>query len=291
MQQIVDRKEDYSDKLKVQYDCALNMANIKTTAKAEWPAYVTYNTLLTAAKDAKKTTQKALTDATTAYNNAKKAYDDAKKKSDAKPEDTDLATATTNAKNAMDTAEDAKDAAKTADDNAQADVDAAQAKLTAVETAFGNIFKVDYEEDGHAIPMDALYFQHEDNRYLGLTAATYAANAELPVKDYLNAFISGSYLKIDSQSLKLFLKSDKNKEANEDYYTPVLGTAPYDPLDVTSTTVPAIILKKTRSTQQPALTDDVTFVLSFTVEDVFGHKHVKEFDVKMNKPVLQSRKF
>lgn len=260
----VNVSEDYSSKFTVQYFCALQMGRIDKTTEAQWPRVINATYQQKVAANAKTAADKAVTQAKTDSTNAAKA--------------TPLDQAALDA--AILALHNAQDAAK----NAAANKTAADAELTAAKAEFNNLFTVKYEEDYHRISLNALYFKQTDVPYLGLTAKTYAERAELPVEAYIGSSVTYNYFEGETAKTNTtpglisgnYLAVTEVKLSNEDYYTALLDGGD-------------IVLRKTRSTEEPALTTDQTFKLSVTLQDVFGHQHKKEFDVKMLKPVLHAR--
>ena len=239
----VEVKEDYSNKFRVQYQCALRYDRFAKTAKANFPEVI-----------AATAAQKAAADALKAANDEKTAAD---KGTDA----------------------DAKTAAQAKVDAAKAAKDAADQVLKDANTAYDNLFTVNYEDDTKDIPLTAIYYDGgakatrgngttavDINAFNGLTALTYAKNAELPLNGYLSEFVTTwNILNVKEVALD-----------NDDYFSASLVGS-------------SIRLKKTRSTENPSLTDNVKFNLNITLEDVFGHEHVIKQQITMNKPVLKAR--
>jgi hypothetical protein len=239
----VEVKEDYSDKFRVQYQCALRYDRFAKTAKANFPEVI-----------AATAAQKAAADALKAANDEKTAAD----------KGTDAA---------------AKTAAQAKVDAAKAAKDAADQVLKDANTAYDNLFTVNYEDNTKDIPLTAIYYDGaakatrgngttavDINAFNGLTALTYAKNAELPLNGYLSEFVTTwNILNVKEVVLD-----------NDDYFSASLVGS-------------SIRLKKTRSTENPSLTDNVNFNLLITLEDVFGHEHVIKQQITMKKPVLKAR--
>jgi hypothetical protein len=153
------------------------------------------------------------------------------------------------------------------------------AAKAAAKTEWENLWTVNYEDNTHDIPFTALYYNVNGvgSDELGLTGTTYATRADLPQKAYISEMLGWNILRIADVSID-----------NEDYFTARLIDGAGNP--ITGTAVPAAVqLVKTRSTEEPALTSDVKFNMSITLEDVFGHQHKVTQAITMKKPVLKAR--